>query len=264
MFLKNLLPQVYSQFLSKEFLSLPIHETKATCDNCLRSRDKRFEYLYKSHLKCCTFFPFLPNYAVGGILQLNLPAASVVKHKISNQNFSLPLGIFPDLDYQFRFQNKKDKDFGNKENLLCPYYLKDTQNCGIWQFRGTVCTTYYCRSDFGEKGLDFWRKTNDFLSYLEMALAEECLVMMDFSPRDISNQLQFLNKKDFNLRERGQKTLADGRYKKFWNGYDNPEHFYKMCYEMVSQIKKSQFSEILGEKGAELHEKVIDQFQKLK
>lgn len=264
MLLKNLLPQVYNQFLSPEFLSLPIQETKATCDNCLRSRDKRFDYLYKSNLKCCTFFPFLPNYAVGGILALNLPAAGIVKHKISKNNFSVPLGIFPDLDYQFRFQNKKAKDFGNKEDLLCPYYLKDSQSCGIWQFRGTVCTTYYCRSDYAERGLNFWDKMNDFLSYLEMALAEECLVMLDFSPRDISNQLQFLNKKEFNLREKTQKTLSVNRQKKIWNGYTDPVHFYKMCYEMVSQLKKSQLSEILGEKGGELYEKVMAQSKKLK
>ena len=41
------------------------------------------------------------------------------KHNIFKKRFALPLGVFPDLKYQYRFQNKKQNDFGRCiENLL--------------------------------------------------------------------------------------------------------------------------------------------------
>ena len=261
--IKNILPDLYEQILEKDFLKTQINETKATCDNCLRSRDHRFAYTYKSDLKCCTFFPFLPNFAVGGILHHQLDKAHVVKHKISQRAFSLPLGLFPDLKYQYQFQNKKETDFGNREDLLCPYYDKQKSNCGIWQFRGTVCTTFYCRSDYGKEGLYFWQNLNDFMSYVEIALAEECLVMMDFSPRDISDQLVFLNKKDFKNSEKSQLTLNTVDFKKYWNGYTDPEQFYLNCYSLVQNMNKKNLNEILGNQGRGLYKKLVVQKNKI-
>ena len=261
--IKNLLPELYQNILEKKFLNSSIHETKATCDNCLRSRDHRFKFTYKSDLKCCTFFPFLPNFAVGGILFKQTAKSHIVKHKISNQQFSLPLGLFPDLKYQHQFQNKKETDFGNRSDLLCPYYDTQNSNCGIWEFRGTVCTTYYCRSDYGEKGLLFWQELNDFMSYVEMALAEECLVMMDFSPRDISDQLIFLNKQNFTSKEKTQTSLKDPEYKKFWNGYTDPQQFYLNCYSLVQNLSKAQLSEIMGDQGKSLYKKLVVQKNKI-
>ena len=66
--LKSIIPIVYQQFLTPQLLNLNAVETKATCASCLRSKDKRFSYLYKENLKCCTFHPYLPNYAVGALL----------------------------------------------------------------------------------------------------------------------------------------------------------------------------------------------------
>ncbi|MFN3453486.1 MAG: hypothetical protein ACK41T_00900 [Pseudobdellovibrio sp.] len=256
MLFKYSLPQVYQSFLSREILSLDINETKATCDKCLRARDKRFPYPYKENLKCCTFVPFIPNFAVGGILSEKLEGADLIYSFIKEKKFTLPLGVFPDFDYQYRFQNKSKQDFGRDENLLCHYYDKKQNRCSIWKYRGVVCTTFFCRSSYGAKGNVFWESVKDYLSYVEMALAEDCLVMKDFSPRDISDQLFFLNKTEFNKSEIKQKTISEKDWRLYWNGYSDPVSFYISCYDLVKKQKRSSFKEIIGEQGLKLEKNV--------
>lgn len=254
--LKEILPEFYSQILDKNLLQADATETKATCDNCLRSRDKRFEYLYQAHLKCCTFYPFVPNFAVGGILHKKLSGASVIERKIQERQFTLPLGAFPTLKFQYEFINREYTDFGNREDLLCPYYNKPEQNCSIWEFRGVVCTTYYCTSNRGKKGQAFWSQLSDFLSYVEMALAEECLVQLDFSPRDISDQLTFLNRTEWTSEETVQEMISPSEFKSYWNGYTDHAAFYQKCYEHVRNLSRKEFKEILGERGLRLEKEL--------
>lgn len=250
--LKDVLPHVYQHFLHKSILNRDVTETKATCENCLRSRDHRFPYLYKPDLKCCTFQPFLPNYAIGGILKNNLKGAAVIRKQIVQKNFSLPLGVFPVPEYQYRFQNKKKTDFGNRVDLLCPYFDLEFKKCSIWEFRCVVCTTFYCRSDKGKSGQQFWSNLNDYLSYLEMALAEECLVQKDFSPRDISDQLKYLNMSSWEKNEKKQRVLDAKDWKIFWNGYSSPEEFYVACYNYVENLQLKDVKAILGLQGESL------------
>lgn len=244
--LKQIIPDLYLDLFPATVLKKDVTETKATCDNCLRARDKRFPYPYDPKLKCCTFFPFLPNYAIGGILKENLPGADVILENIKKRKFTLPLGAFPDLEYQHKFFHKKKTDFGNREDLMCPYYNHKESNCGIWKYRGVVCTTFFCRSDRGETGQTYWTNLNNFLSYVEMALAEECLVQLDFSPRDMSDQLDFLNRKEWTKSEMNQTSLDPKEYKLFWNGYTDEKAFYLKCYDLVRKMTKEEFKEILG------------------
>ncbi len=238
-------------------LKLKINEQKATCNNCLRARDGRYEYLYKSHLKCCTFFPFLPNFAVGGILSENLPGAEIIKAQIADREMTLPLGLFPTPEYQYKFLNKAPQDFGRREDLLCPYYDKEQNNCKVWQYRGVVCTTYFCTSSYGKIGKQYWSEFSDYLSFVEMSLAEDNLVNLDFSPREISSQLAYLNMKEWSASQKKQRALEKNEYKKLWNGYTSEVDFYKRCFELVKSRNRNYFLELLGAQGVKLEKKVI-------
>lgn len=258
--LEHLVPKIYKGFVSKKILALNVNETKATCENCLRSRDKRFAYTYKPDLKCCTFHPYLPNYAVGALLlnDIETPGIKKLKEKIKNLEFAFPIGVMAPFDYQFIFLTKEEEQFGNDPDLLCPYFDKLKNQCSIWQYRGVVCTSFYCRSDYGQNGLKFWAVLSDYLSYVEMALAEECLVQLDFSPRALSDQLQYLNKREFEPHETEQKALHPGVDKALWNGYSEKFEFYKKCFALVQKIDRNQFKEILGPQGLDLEKEVID------
>lgn len=276
MYLKEIIPAFYQNILPEKILKIEVTETKATCHNCLRSRDNRFAYTYKKNLKCCTFHPFLPNFAVGALLnlqqnlQLNLNSESsinnskkssgiaAIENKIANKEFNLPLGILAPFEYQFKFLNKEETDFGNDESLLCPYYDRIDNQCSIWQYRGVVCTSFYCRSDYGQNGLKFWAVLSDYLSYVEMALAEECLVQLDFSPRDLSDQLMYLNKFEFEANEVSQTTIDNTNYKLLWNAYADKPEFYKKCFSLVENLNRSEFKVILGQQGLNLEKEVIE------
>ncbi len=91
-----------------------------------------------------------------------------------------------------------------------------------------------------------------------MALAEECLVQLDFSPRDLSDQLFYLNKHDFEPHEISQKLIDAATMKKLWNAYENHFDFYKKCFAIVQKIDRNQFKEIIGSQGLELEKEVID------
>lgn len=254
---KKSLPPLYENLLPQEILNFSLQETKATCHDCLRARDQRFAFNYKANLKCCTFVPFIPNFAVGALLCENLKGANIIKQFINDRRFTLPLGIFPDPKYQFEFKVKSPTAFGNNEKLLCHYFDKKENQCSIWTYRGVVCTTFFCRSDYGNAGQKFWAEMKNYLSYVEMALAEDCLVLKDFSPRDISDQLEYLNKQRFSAQEKKQLVLNPDIYKKYWNGYLSEVDFYIECYEIVLKHNRSYFKEIMGELGSQLTQKVI-------
>ncbi len=253
--IKTSLPKIYQKLIDPQLLKLNIIETKATCHDCLRSRDQRFSYNYKPNLKCCTFQPFLPNYAVGGILTEKLAGTDRILEIIKNKDYSLPLGIFPTLNYQQKFSQKSKTDFGTRPDLLCRYYDQKQNQCSIWNYRGVVCTTYFCTSNYGSKGQTFWKKMNDYLSFTEMALAEDCLVLKDFSPRDMSDQLVYLNFSDFDQID--DYKLSAQKYKKMWNGYTDEVDFYKSCYQLVENHSRTDFKKILLKLGLELEQEVF-------
>lgn len=206
----------------------------------------RGRYPYRKDLKCCTFQPFLPNFLVGKILQSQLPSADVVKHKILNDDFALPIGIIPSFSFQQQFNNKSLGEFGNRADWLCPYYNREQQNCGIWQYRGTVCTSFVCKSSYGAKGLKFWESLSNYLHYVEMALMEENLVYLDFSPRQTNEMLALLNSG-----ERDHWTAAND--KKYWNGYHQDKiAFYIKCAQFVDKMTKKDFKILLGQQGQQL------------
>src|SRR4051812_8134014 len=157
--LKHQLPAFYSSLLPNQILELDIQEKKATCDSCIMVPK------YHPDLKCCTFQPFLPNYLVGAILKSNLSGKKVIQKMISKKRDCLPIGIVAPLDYQIKF-NKHRKQFGKHADLLCPYFDRKQKNCGIWKFRGVVCTSFFCESSYGKKGKAFWNQFSDYLSYV--------------------------------------------------------------------------------------------------
>jgi hypothetical protein len=254
--LRHLITPLYHTLFAREILDFQLKETKATCDNCAMSPKE-----YRADLKCCTFEPFIPNYLVGAALQsasTSKEALSVIKKKIERRSLALPIGLAAPLRFQIEFNHRTDGEFGNREDWLCPYYSRATQNCGIWKHRGAVCTSYYCKSDAGKKGLQYWKALENYIHYTEMALMEESLVMMDFSPRQVNACLEYLNRSEGKGWELKQDSMPEDLAKKLWNGYyDDPESFYRKTYERVQNLSKGEFREVLGDMGFELEQQLL-------
>ncbi len=253
---KHFLPPFYQSILPNDILGLTINETKATCDACIKVPK------YKEDLKCCTFHPFLPNYLIGQILvdQKKTPTfiTETLQHKISNRHYVLPLGIVAPVRYQVEFNELKSKHFGKKENWLCPYYDKVLNRCGIWRNRGSVCTSFYCESSQGTKGKNFWKVALNYLSYIEMVLCEEALVHLDFSPRQVSDLLGYINRNEGTATELKSDSMSKAQAKSLWNGYfDDQEGFYIKTLEVVKSFDKKQMEESMGDLGYNLTAQIM-------
>lgn len=255
--LRYQLPPVYQALLPREILDFAPEETKATCDTCAMSKPRhRGKIHYREDLKCCTFHPFLPNYMVGALLKEDEGAGQkVLRSKIEKREYALPIGMTAPVNFQVPFNHRTEMEFGNREDWLCPYYDKEKQNCGVWRHRGVVCTTFFCKSSFGKVGLQFWEKLNSYLWYVELALLEEALVMLDFSPRQIIDLLDYHNRFEGTPEEMKSSFISEKKARDLWNGYYNDqEGFYKKAHDIVMKIDKKSFHEMIGEQGQSLEE----------
>ena len=253
---KYSLPPLYQKYFPASLWNGTLSETKATCDSCIQAPDK-----YKSDLKCCTFWPFIPNYIVGQLL-LNSDikyqeVQETIRRHISEHKFNFPMGLMAPPSYQVKFKKLKADIFGNDDEFLCPYYSKKTNNCGAWLYRGSVCTSFFCESSYKKKGQAFWHRFENYMSYLEMGLSQEVLAYKDFSPRDVNDQMEYLS-----LEKKVE--LPEATYKKIWKHYYRNEiEFYKEAARFVDQLPKNQIQDVLGETGKEIKKQMINAYQLL-
>lgn len=263
--LKYQLPEIYHRFLPKALLEKELYETKATCDDCAMQKGRtKTRITYRADLKCCTFYPFMPNYLIGALLsdsRTSVHGRAAIDEILKLGRGCLPIGFVAPVTYQLDFETRKDKLFGNHQPWLCPYYDKKMQNCGIWRNRGSVCTSFICKSSYGKKGMSFWRSLGDHLSYLEMALAEEVLAELAFSPREVSEQLRYLkvqprdlHEEPISIRDHWTPSQLAGAWKDW---VSEKEALYLRAYEIVSQLPSARFEELLGDLGRNLESDLL-------
>ena len=269
--LKYFLSPFHQLVLPKEILNSTKLVEAVNCNRCEMAQHrlpKGTRKYYLEDLKCCTFEPILPNFSVGEIVS-NRKVASESFQNVLFDGIVLPIGIAPHKKYQFNFIFKKKLDFGKREDLLCRFYDRDLNRCGVWKNRGAVCTTFYCKSIAGPKGLQFWESLGDFLFACEMAAAEEILVDFGFSPRCISDQLAFL-KMNF---DKGAKVDAEKQWiltaaekkeiRAFWKVVPDltPVQFYLQCQKKSRAMNRAFVLESLGEMGDRLQNSILKKFE---
>ena len=83
-----------------------------------------------------------------------------------------------------------------------------------------------------------------------MALSEEVLVYNDYSPREMSYQLEYLDITSKSKVFTKSKGMSLKEYKRIWkHNYGNEEEFYVKSAGFVNQLPKQQISDIKGELG---------------
>ncbi|MCX7978130.1 MAG: hypothetical protein N2578_03925 [Bdellovibrionaceae bacterium] len=258
MTLSQQVPEFFSRLWPKALLEIEFTETKATCSNCRRAGPLyRGKYPYRSDLKCCTFHPIIPNYMVGSLLVENKTGASIIRQRILLRDHVLPLGVIPPVRYQLKFNNRAKSDFGQKEELLCPFFDKTQYTCGIWLHRGSVCMSYYCISDYGPAGIRFWASLRRWMSYCEGVLAEECLVQGGWSPREISSMMSWINLRRNQDLPHKEKFIPTEQWKKIWDHYAaHEENFFIKSFHFVCSLDRRKFLNIVGETGKCLEQEV--------
>ena len=251
-----------SPYLLQVFGDLDISEKTATCHDCLCSRPERKNLpFYQKHLKCCTFHPFLPNYEVGAILaseDVGYEAKEVVRQKIQRREYALPLGVFAPVSYQVAFNQREPADFGNKESFLCPYFDRKKEQCGIWRHRGSVCTSYFCASDRGAVGLEFWERLGDYLHVCEMVLAQDCVVSMGLPPDCIDGQLEYINCATGTPEELAINSMSVPLHRSYWVDWSGDiEEYYLSCCRYLKNLSPREIGELLRDEIHEIDEDLL-------
>lgn len=179
-----LFPESYSHWLSAR-LPLTVEETLATCDACAMvspSGLTRDPGPFDGTLKCCTYFPFVPNFGLGAMLE---SGASLRIQVAARSGLMLPLGLFASPEREQLSRELGPEAFGQRRELLCPFFDTAALGCSVWRNRPGVCTTYFCKSDRGAAGLEFWADIETYLNQFEWTLANEVVLRMGFTLDEI-------------------------------------------------------------------------------
>jgi hypothetical protein len=186
------LPRLYGRWLDA-LLGAPVAvESKATCGACPMSpaegaptRRQPFD----GRLKCCTYFPILPNYLVGAALAeaaCGHPLLALVRGERPGEATVSPLGVSPSTRYGLLYAHGLP-GFGTDAGLRCPYLVEAGEGsggtaCSIWPHRQSACATWYCRFERGRSGSAFWTQAYQLLSRIEEALRWWCVLAEGFAP----------------------------------------------------------------------------------
>ena len=144
-------------------------------------------------------------------------------------------------------------------SMLCPYFDRVQNNCGIWKSRSSVCTSFHCLSSYGKNGFAFWDSLSNYISFIEMAFMEECLLKLKFTPIEISKQVYFLDEFKKNPKGNFGTLLEESNSKQIWKKYYlDKEGFYKKCFEIIQNISPAKFKKILGEQGKSIENDLLE------
>jgi Fe-S-cluster containining protein len=248
MTLKQMLPDIYTDILPEDFLALAPNETKATCNACYKATKQAPPPHYDARLKCCTFYPFIPNYLVGAILAgPDSDGKAKVRELIRERRFALPIGLCAPPNYQWRFNATRSEGFGRDSDLLCPFYETKTGHCGIWRQRGHECATFFCVSSYGANGERFWSDVREGLHYTEMHISQEAMIFKGFDHQEISLNLEFIRRPDDDRDRRATLDAVD--WSKLWAHHlEAIEEYYLATYAFARDHAKSIKKQVSDEK----------------
>ena len=254
------LPPLYAAWFD-ELLGGDIpSESRATCDDCAMCESggnyqKPGSTYFNPESKCCTYLPRLHNFLVGMILTDDDPAMAAGRATVAARLQAglavTPLGLEQPAKHRALYTQIEPRAFGRAQSLRCPHYLAEQGGlCGVWKYRNSICSTWFCKYARGAVGRDFWETAKLLLLTVEDDLSRWCAIQLDLDdtalalllvPRPASGPQPPLSPEeldgrvDLNLQRRswGQ-----------WFGRE--QDFYRACAELVAPLRWSDVLAICG------------------
>ena len=250
------LPDIYRLFFPSFFSEQFPAEALATCRDCAmcakadEPRLPNVQYFQPS-AKCCTFYPKLPNYLVGGLLQDQNTSMEEgrrrIRERIASKISVTPHGISPPKKFSSLLKLGGDKSFGKNRSLLCPYYLKEEGNCSIWKFREAVCSTYFCKSVAGPEGKKFWNTLKMYLLHVQDCLIWYCFHEMDIDTEKMWDYLNAYNTDPLDPEDVDELPLPEEIYQGLWGAWlGKEEEFFLESHQLVQDLSQDEFVRITG------------------
>ena len=272
----NILPPFYSDFFPDFFKESIPTEDLSTCDDCAICPKEEAPQVpgltyFSPDVKCCTYYPALPNYLVGAILADQSPAAESgrqrVKEIIKNRLGVTPHGLLPTEEYSKKYRRLRVRGFGRFKSLLCPFFMSDTGRCAIWTYRKSVCISWYCVYVAGQFGHNFWTAFREYLAHVEDTLAKYALQKMDARP-DMVLAYTFASKSDpdtlYPFQDKRKELDADLFHEFLWAEWvGREEAFYLQSFEAVSALSREEFEGITGVRHGVLLDHIKNKYREM-
>ncbi|SLM29141.1 conserved hypothetical protein [Desulfamplus magnetovallimortis] len=249
------LPDIYNGILPDFFEKTIPRETAATCESCAMwqpattsGKENKTLRSFSRESKCCTHYPNIPNYLLGGFLShKKSDDAKKILDIISNSPGHTPRGIVRPKKIQFLMENSQRSFFGRSKTLICPFFDKEKGYCTIRPFWDAVCNTWFCKYVKGYDGFQFWVAIRKYLSYVEQSLIQFAMYNLNCNPENIENLVSNEQPGPLSLGDLDDLPLDRNRYLSQWGKWAGREiEFYKKCYELVLKMTRPQFEEITG------------------
>lgn len=247
------LPSRYSAWLDEALGATIPEETEATCDDCAmcpKAGEKKGRVTFEPDVKCCTYVPHLANFLVGGILHDPDPSLDrgrdSMLERIRGIQGVTPLGVSAPRDFKVRYAGRDDDAFGRDASLLCPHYIEENGQCGIWKHRNAVCTTWFCKHVRGKVGGEFWLAIKALLGEVEQSLSLHCATKLDI-PVDIVAAGLTANAAGHDASTQHQ---VDPAHWGPWAG--RVEDYFERCDELVRAMSWGEVVKVGGARTAAL------------
>jgi hypothetical protein len=253
--LRALVPPVLRPLLSEFFDHPRMVESKATCNDCAMCKKpdqpevKGLEF-FQPDLKCCTYYPHLPNFLVGAILEDTKAAEGRrrVRAKIEERYGVTPHFLAPPRRYSVLHNAARAMTYGRSKILLCPYFGDDAK-CTIWENRTGVCSTFFCKHERGGAARRFWLALEHWLTYVEGTVAAWAASQVD----DTVVEPNFAHG-TMTLDDLEERPPRDSDYKSWWKKWvGREEEFYRACHARVKKLTRATLADVLkSDKATEL------------
>lgn len=204
---------------------------------------------FSKNSKCCTHYPNLPNYLVGGLLSNKSfeleTGRSRIRKTIQSRIGVTPHGILCPRKYLLLLKNTENKFFGRSKLLICPFYEREKKICTIRPFRNAICNTWFCKYSAGEDGRSFWVALKSYLNGVEKTLVQYALQKKRWDPQ--KNIPPEFSDGPLTLREVDDQPSDPKTYRDLWGDWaGREEDLYKETFRLVSALRPKSFEKISG------------------
>lgn len=190
--------------------------------------------------KCCAYFPYLPNFTIGKLLQQNDP--QILTHIASaiSTGVATPLGIFASNEH---LEKPHTKQFVQNAEILCPFFDSVKGNCAIWNHRPGVCLSYYCQSSFGKSGQEFWKNNEARINLFEWTMAHVVLWRLGFTQNE-TNTMDPNRKNDYSITSGG---FINGNLESWYEYKTKKYELYKESFRRACEVSPFEIKTLMNE-----------------
>lgn len=241
-----MIPEFYSGWLKP--IEFDECWEKRRCEPCEQaSAEIPVEERFSSETKCCTYFPFLPNFTLGKLVeeaQKDRALQLRTSHALMKGR-ATPLGLFTALEYEADREARGEKAFGRAIELLCPFFNRTQGLCSIWIHRPGVCASYICRSTHGNRGQELKKSLEEYLNLFEWTLVHETLWRLGYTQDDVR------------LMESVRKDTV-WRPERAWGEYwGREEEFFLKAFRTAREVTPDEIEELMGEEGERIKVRIL-------